>query len=187
MIDGLDHMTIVTADLAASRRFYAEVLGLVDGERPPFDVPGAWLYQGDRPIVHLVGRESGDAGGSTGPFDHLAFRASDLAGTVARAHGTRDLSRRPIGHVTQRVVAQVSIALRRAGLLVAKDLPDQIERVTTGHGGARIGMPQIVQANVVEVRSSPDLGPNLLEVHVVATSVTGEDVRVAFNPGQVIE
>ena len=88
MIDGLDHMTIVTADLAASRHFYGEVLGLVDGERPPFDVPGAWLYQGDRPIVHLVGREAGDQGGSTGPFDHLAFRASDLAGTVARLDRT---------------------------------------------------------------------------------------------------
>jgi catechol 2,3-dioxygenase-like lactoylglutathione lyase family enzyme len=87
MIDGLDHMTIVTADLAASRRFYAEVLGLRDGERPPFDVPGAWLYQGDKPIVHLVDREAGDPSGSTGPFDHFAFKASDLAGTVARLDG----------------------------------------------------------------------------------------------------
>ena len=58
-IKGLDHITVNVAELDASRRFYVDVLGLREGERPPFDSPGAWLYAGDRPIVHLVAVEEG--------------------------------------------------------------------------------------------------------------------------------
>ncbi len=82
-VDALDHFTIVTADLGAARRFYVEMLGLSEGERPPFAFPGAWLYCGGAPVVHLVAGGEGD-GGPTGAVDHLALRASDLAGTVAR-------------------------------------------------------------------------------------------------------
>ena len=58
-INGLDHLTLNTVDLEASRGFYVDILGLRDGDRPPFDSAGAWLYSGDRPIVHLVaGRDS---------------------------------------------------------------------------------------------------------------------------------
>ena len=82
-IDGLDHVNVSTADLDASRRFYIDVLGLIEGDRPPFDAPGAWLYAGGAPIVHLVAERSG-GGTSTGAFDHFAFRAADLAGVVGR-------------------------------------------------------------------------------------------------------
>ena len=44
VIDGLDHITLKVADLNASRRFYVDVIGLREGDRPPFDSPGAWLY-----------------------------------------------------------------------------------------------------------------------------------------------
>ena len=82
-IAGIDHITVNASDLDASRRFYVEVLGLRDGDRPAFDVPGIWLYATDHPIVHLVGdRESTAA--STGPFDHFAFQAADLTGVVGR-------------------------------------------------------------------------------------------------------
>ena len=83
VIDGLDHITLRVADLNASRRFYVDVIGLREGDRPPFDSPGAWLYSGDRPIVHLVaGRDGGSA--STGALDHVALRATGLAAMVAR-------------------------------------------------------------------------------------------------------
>ena len=82
-IEALDHFTIATSDLEASRRFYVEALGLGDGARPPFDFPGAWLYCGPAPVVHLVAR--GEAGpDSTGAVDHIAFRAHGLAAAVAR-------------------------------------------------------------------------------------------------------
>ncbi|MFQ5958605.1 MAG: VOC family protein [Alphaproteobacteria bacterium] len=82
-IEALDHFTIVTSDLAAARRFYIDVLGLGEGDRPPFRFPGAWLYCGGAPVVHLISRDT-SGGASTGAVDHLALRASDLAGTVAR-------------------------------------------------------------------------------------------------------
>lgn len=79
----LDHVTILCSDLARSRAFYAEALGLVDGDRPPFNFPGAWLWLEGRAVVHLIGgRNPGTMG--TGSFDHVAFAASDLEGTRAR-------------------------------------------------------------------------------------------------------
>lgn len=48
---GLDHVTIRTADLPATLRFYDHFFGLKSGLRPPFSVGGAWLYAqgGDYP------------------------------------------------------------------------------------------------------------------------------------------
>ena len=40
-VRALDHVNIVTADLAASIAFYREVVGLVEGPRPAFPFPGA--------------------------------------------------------------------------------------------------------------------------------------------------
>jgi catechol 2,3-dioxygenase-like lactoylglutathione lyase family enzyme len=82
-IDGLDHITVNAGDLDASRRFYVDVLGLHDGDRPAFDVPGIWLYAGGHPIVHLVGERERKAA-NTGAFDHYAFEAADLSGVIAR-------------------------------------------------------------------------------------------------------
>jgi catechol 2,3-dioxygenase-like lactoylglutathione lyase family enzyme len=72
-IAGIDHYTILTEDLAATRRFYCDFLGLRDGPRPPFDFPGAWLYAGDHPIVHVIAGRAIPPGG-TGAVDHVAFR-----------------------------------------------------------------------------------------------------------------
>ena len=85
----LDHVNINCADLMRSRAFYADVLGMTDGDRPPFPGPGAWLYIGDRAVVHLNG-DRGDVGvASTGNFDHVAFDADDIAAMRVHlnAHG----------------------------------------------------------------------------------------------------
>ncbi|MGH6890897.1 MAG: hypothetical protein ACREEP_01430, partial [Dongiaceae bacterium] len=34
-------------------RFYEDVLGFVNGPRPPFDFPGAWLYSEGHPVLHV--------------------------------------------------------------------------------------------------------------------------------------
>ena len=76
-VEMLDHYTINTADVDTSVSFYVDVLGLRLGERPPFTFPGAWLYCGEKPVVHLVGdvfRGVAD----TGSIDHIAFRASGV-------------------------------------------------------------------------------------------------------------
>ena len=80
---GLDHATIICADLAQSITFYEEVIGLRVGWRPAFDFPGAWLYMDDRPLVHLVGGRALTPG-PTGAVEHVAFAAKGLAGWCDR-------------------------------------------------------------------------------------------------------
>jgi catechol 2,3-dioxygenase-like lactoylglutathione lyase family enzyme len=69
----LDHVNIHTADLAGTVDFYVDVIGLEQGARPTtLARPGAWLYCGGRPLIHLNENEQSRPGG-TGPIDHVAF------------------------------------------------------------------------------------------------------------------
>ena len=79
-IIGLDHVNIRTTDLARTRAFFTEVLGLTVGWRPDFPFGGAWLYAGDKDVVHLV--EVSRAGAATrgSALDHFAFAIDDYEG-----------------------------------------------------------------------------------------------------------
>jgi catechol 2,3-dioxygenase-like lactoylglutathione lyase family enzyme len=79
----LDHVNIRTANLGAMRRFYREVLELDDGDRPPFNFGGAWLYCGDRAAVHLV-EVAHQPAGEEPRIEHFAFRAEGLERFVQR-------------------------------------------------------------------------------------------------------
>jgi catechol 2,3-dioxygenase-like lactoylglutathione lyase family enzyme len=90
----LDHFTILTDALDKTVEFYRTLLGLEPGWRPAFPFPGAWLYCGDRPVLHIVaGRPAPTPGGA---IDHVAFAATGLAPTLARleAHGVAHELRR---------------------------------------------------------------------------------------------
>jgi catechol 2,3-dioxygenase-like lactoylglutathione lyase family enzyme len=79
----LDHINIRTARLGVLTDFYAQVLGLKPGKRPPFKSGGAWLYCGDRAAVHLV--EVSDSPEVPTPrIEHFAFRAENLAEFLAQ-------------------------------------------------------------------------------------------------------
>lgn len=97
-IGKLDHYSVRTLDIEASRRFYTEVMGFQEGFRPPFKFPGLWLYNGaPHPesfgVVHIIGIDPKDPEGlreylgdrdpdtlkGTGTVDHMAFNATDLA------------------------------------------------------------------------------------------------------------
>jgi catechol 2,3-dioxygenase-like lactoylglutathione lyase family enzyme len=85
MIRSLDHVNLRTADVDRMVRFYVDIIGLRQGDRPPFDFPGAWLYAGDRPVVHLVGvdvepRASSPAGALS--LEHFALFADGLGAFV---------------------------------------------------------------------------------------------------------
>jgi len=54
-LGGLQHYTIEPSDLEKTKEFYCDVLGLENGDRPPLDFPGYWLYSGGTATVHLMG------------------------------------------------------------------------------------------------------------------------------------
>lgn len=99
----LDHYSIRTLDIEASRRFYTEVMGFETGFRPPFNFPGLWLYNGapypeSTGVVHIIGIDPKDPQGlkdylgdrelsslqGTGTVDHMAFTATGLTDMRAR-------------------------------------------------------------------------------------------------------
>jgi catechol 2,3-dioxygenase-like lactoylglutathione lyase family enzyme len=71
----LDHYNVSTRKLGDTVRFYEEVLGLVNGPRPAFDFPGAWLYSEGHPVLHLNDISPTDKPQQTnsGVIDHIAF------------------------------------------------------------------------------------------------------------------
>jgi catechol 2,3-dioxygenase-like lactoylglutathione lyase family enzyme len=71
----LDHYNVSTRKLDETVRFYENVLGLVNGPRPPFDFPGAWLYSEGHPVLHLNDLSPTDKPQrpDSGVIDHIAF------------------------------------------------------------------------------------------------------------------
>lgn len=99
----LNHFSIRTLDLEASRRFYTEVMGFTVGPRPDFPFPGLWIYSGPHDsyanaTVHIIGIDPKDPEGlkqylgdrdldslkGTGTVDHIAFFATGRAEMVTR-------------------------------------------------------------------------------------------------------
>jgi glyoxylase I family protein len=76
----LHHVSFAVRDIAASKRFFGEVVGLKELDRPAFDFPGAWYALGDRQL-HLI--EQSGAGreveGRISRSDHMALEVADLA------------------------------------------------------------------------------------------------------------
>jgi catechol 2,3-dioxygenase-like lactoylglutathione lyase family enzyme len=93
---GFDHFLIQTADLAKTRDWYVDVLGMREGWHPDFKFPVVWLYIGDKDVLHLaegganvsesrkayLGQQSTAIEGS-GVVDHVAFRCTGLPETIA--------------------------------------------------------------------------------------------------------
>ena len=91
-LSSLDHCSIRTVKLGETRDFYVNILGMIDGDRPDFPFPGAWLYVDEVAVVHLIGVDPEDSSGlashlggeigadaltGSGALDHIAFRAKD--------------------------------------------------------------------------------------------------------------
>jgi len=102
-VSEMNHFTVLTDDLERTRAFYVELLGLREGERPPLGFPGAWLYAGDRPILHVIAGRTLPAE-RRGVLDHMAFSATALADVcerLGRAGVPYDLRRQPTSGVWQ--------------------------------------------------------------------------------------
>ena len=88
LIQSLDHVNIRTADLARTRAFFIDVLGLEEGWRPPFPFPGAWLYADGKDVVHLVGVEAPLGESAASSLDHFAFDIADYDEALRRVKAT---------------------------------------------------------------------------------------------------
>ena len=81
IISGLFHIAIKTNDLAATRAFYCDVLGLKEVARPDFGFPGAWLacpLPGGAAIIHVYAGgpalgADGRAPSGTSAIDHVSL------------------------------------------------------------------------------------------------------------------
>lgn len=93
-VNGLDHINIQTRDMAATVRFFTEVLDLAEGA-PPGELDPTrvrWLFDAaGRPLVHLsspgalLGETDDRAvAGHTGPLHHVALDCSGHAAMLAR-------------------------------------------------------------------------------------------------------
>ena len=78
----LDHVNVRTANLETLSGFYQNVLGLEKGPRPSLRSTGAWLYCGDRAVVHLVELQE-PARVDEVRIEHFAFRGKGLAEFLA--------------------------------------------------------------------------------------------------------
>jgi catechol 2,3-dioxygenase-like lactoylglutathione lyase family enzyme len=91
-VEAFDHYTIRCADLQASWRFYADVLGFRVTERPGVSIPAAIVYLGDTMLIHLFqagpdleaifarlkAPDAEAARWGSGRLHHVAFRAQNL-------------------------------------------------------------------------------------------------------------
>jgi catechol 2,3-dioxygenase-like lactoylglutathione lyase family enzyme len=91
-VHGLYHIAIKTADLAATRKFWTDVIGLREIPRPDFGYPGAWLgcpQPGGLGIIHVyaggpaLGLE-GKAPAGTAAIDHVSLSCSGYHSYVSR-------------------------------------------------------------------------------------------------------
>ncbi len=93
LVSALDHVNLRTGKLDVMIDWYTKFLGLKNGPRPDFGFPGAWMYMGDLPIVHIVAVEGDGGVGSEQALklEHFALRGNSWAEfkTLLEAEGVR--------------------------------------------------------------------------------------------------
>lgn len=96
-LERIDHYLLQTTDLAATRDWYVQTLGMREGPHPDFKFPVIWLYLGDKDAIHVsaggrdvsenrkryLGQESQAEKGS-GVIDHVAFYGTGLKQMIER-------------------------------------------------------------------------------------------------------
>ena len=91
-VHGLFHIAIKTENLAATRKFWTEIIGLREFPRPDFGYPGAWLgctQPGGLAIIHVYagGPALGSKGktpNGTAAIDHVSLSCSGYRSYVSR-------------------------------------------------------------------------------------------------------
>src|ERR1700722_20666040 len=95
-LKAIRHTGIRIGDVAKSKEFYGNLLGMTELPRPELPIPGAW-YECNGVQVHLIGESAAMRGAGIGP--HLAVQVENLeeAKQELKAGGTafQELTARP--------------------------------------------------------------------------------------------
>jgi catechol 2,3-dioxygenase-like lactoylglutathione lyase family enzyme len=83
VVTGMNHFTVLTDDVDRTVDFYDQAMGLKPGARPDLGFPGAWLYAGGSPVLHIIGGRPKEQL-RPGVLDHMAFSAQGIGETLAR-------------------------------------------------------------------------------------------------------
>ena len=96
-VTGIDHVTLVVADLERSRKFYCDLLGMRVVERPGFSFPGSWFQVGHQQIHLILAHDGSAPAGFPAPAEyvrpgrtfHYAFEVADatIVPDILKAHG----------------------------------------------------------------------------------------------------
>lgn len=88
LITSLNHVAVCVTDIARAKRFYGDVLGLTEIDRPPFPFGGAWYELTDGRQLHLIVHDRPLTLRGTTEIDlrdgHLAFGVADFEPAVAQ-------------------------------------------------------------------------------------------------------
>ena len=93
--------------LDALRSFYTEVVGLEQGERPPFTRFGYWLYAGSQDVLHLTEASPEEIRSveAVTTFDHASFNCT----------GRKEIERSHVLAVYRQPRAQTRASAREQG------------------------------------------------------------------------
>ncbi len=85
-IKSLDHASVNVSDVAASKKFYGDMLGLTEMYRPDFDFDGAWYLIGETQQIHLIAQDDLAPAGVR-QNHHFALEVEDLDATRKELEG----------------------------------------------------------------------------------------------------
>lgn len=87
-ITGFNHYNLCAdrALIDELRQFYVSVVGLVPGERPPFNSFGYWLYAGNQAVLHLSESSPKEERlrNVVSTLSHVAFTCNDMQAATNR-------------------------------------------------------------------------------------------------------
>ena len=108
-IGKLDHVNVRTTQLDNMINWYTSVLGLRNGYRPCFPFPGAWMYAGDSPVVHLVDIDGDPGIGSEAnlKLEHFALSATGVNSFVTQLDSLGEKYRR--GYLADLSIIQINV------------------------------------------------------------------------------
>lgn len=78
----INHVLVLTTDLRAMECFWVDLIGLHEGDRPPFPFNGLWLYSDDNPLIHIA--EQAFSAFGNGSIAHVALEGANYNALLKR-------------------------------------------------------------------------------------------------------